>query len=503
MTPRLDSHTHNPQNKHDPNARRRTNPNDCLWRHRKRQRYFVKRCLSDFRAMNKTWVLLTDVDEYVVPNGVERDDPDPPLEYAPEDVPTLSDWKGLTYSMTDMQGNAFTDCEWLPEKEEMTLALAYSTNLRLRYFGRPVRIEGTISGLPAEGWHGKRNGDHKKTGSLKVDSADYLRGPNGIAYGNVVVAASGGERYFLRDEHAWRTATEMKGAPPGVVVLRNSTVSNGTLRARMFRNPASNATDIDVFEDGDPIEFETNWREAPVRLRTMYGGHLVHSAPPNSKTYYVEREHMLWPPHVSPRGWLDMRRRLPPVGSSDAATVVDVLNSELAQLGRSGLETLGPCLSMPRLLFGSNESSADDSTYAPLAPEGFRDGDYVTLRYRHHAAKEAHANKFQKTIIDVSRMAPSNFEGEAENIHIPIKYHCRKDPPRWSASLFRIHHYLDSFEAYSYRNDARAAKRHCREVGRFGIVIVSSRLCKLSYHYFTETSATRRRGGGPRIRRAT
>lgn len=37
-----------------------------------------------------------------------------------------------------------------------------------------------------------------------------------------------------------------------------------------------------------------------------------------------------------------------------------------------------------------------------------------------------------------------------------------QQPPRYSASFFRVNHYLDSFEAYSYRNDARAGKRQCK-----------------------------------------
>ena len=101
---------------------------------------------------------------------------------------------------------------------------------------------------------------------------------------------------------------------------------------------------------------------------------------------------------------------------------------------------------------------------AQLAPEGFAAKDFVTLRYRWHAAKEAHANKFQKAIVDVSRLKMEHFRGEAENIHVPLKYYCRKDPPRYSASPFRVNHYLDSFEAHSYRNDARADKRQCKEV---------------------------------------
>jgi len=77
--------------------------------------------------------------------------------------------------------------------------------------------------------------------------------------------------------------------------------------------------------------------------------------------------------------------------------------------------------------------------------------------------KEARANKFQKAMVDVSRLRMEAFDGEAENIHVPLRYHCRKDPPRYSTSYFRVNHYLDSFEAYSYRNDARSNKRQCRE----------------------------------------
>lgn len=327
-----------------------------------------------------------------------------------------------------------------------------------------VYVEGTLSGLPREGRRGRHNGDAERTNRLKISGADYFRGPNGVAYGNVVEDGVAGGEFFLRDDHAWRTATHMPSAPPGVVTIRNSRVANGTMSGNAYHNTVFNgSTSMLDFADGDVVRFRTNWREAPVEIGAHLGGHLVHSAPPHSRTYYVEREFVLWPPYIDPGQWLEMRRRLPPPGSG--RTTLDVLNAELARLGDFGRETLGPCLSMPRLLFGSKDSlPGDGSGYVPLAPPGFRDGDYVTLRYRHHALKEGHVNKYQKAIVDVSRLPADYFDGEAESIHIPIKYHCRRDPPRWSASLLRVHHYLDSWEAYSYRNDARAAKRNCREV---------------------------------------
>ena len=42
-----------------------TNNHDCLWRHRNRQRYFIKKCMAEYKARNRTWVLLIDVDEYI------------------------------------------------------------------------------------------------------------------------------------------------------------------------------------------------------------------------------------------------------------------------------------------------------------------------------------------------------------------------------------------------------------------------------------------------------
>jgi hypothetical protein len=50
--------------------------------------------MADFKLRQKTWVLLVDVDEYITFNNIEEDgDPEVPLDYAPEDVPTLSNWE--------------------------------------------------------------------------------------------------------------------------------------------------------------------------------------------------------------------------------------------------------------------------------------------------------------------------------------------------------------------------------------------------------------------------
>lgn len=295
---------------------------------------------------------------------------------------------------------------------------------------QPVYIEGTVTGLPATGYNGTRNGDHISTGALVLENDDYFQGVHGVAYGNVVIDGKG-NRYFLRDDFAFRDAVPMAHAPVTVPTLKNSYFINGTiLRATIYDDT------YDGNVDGTQIEIKTNWRELSTKIeaKTLLGGHLMLSS--DRRTYFVETERALWPPHLSPEQSMAIRRRLPSLDDSKT-TILDVLESESQILGDYAKETIGPCLSMPRLLYGSHENLTDKS-WTEMAPDGFADADFVTLRFRWHAVKEAHANKFQKAMVDVSRLRMDAFGGEAENIHVPLKYYCRKDPPRYSVSYFRV-----------------------------------------------------------------
>ena len=68
--------------------------------HRTRQNNFIVKCMAEFKRRNKTWVLLIDVDEYITFNRItndnddneEDDEPNYPLEKAPEGIPTLMNW---------------------------------------------------------------------------------------------------------------------------------------------------------------------------------------------------------------------------------------------------------------------------------------------------------------------------------------------------------------------------------------------------------------------------
>jgi len=60
--------------------------------------------MSTFKQLNRTYVLLTDVDEYIIFNTIHTDDDPPlPLDVAPLDIPTLSNWKFKVYNMVDKQ----------------------------------------------------------------------------------------------------------------------------------------------------------------------------------------------------------------------------------------------------------------------------------------------------------------------------------------------------------------------------------------------------------------
>ena len=67
-------------------------------------------------------------------------------------------------------------------------------------------------------------------------------------------------------------------------------------------------------------------------------------------------------------------------------------------------------------------------------------------------------------MIDVSRVPLEELQSEADNIHSPLTHYCPHQVwyyfPQYATSLFRVNHYLDSFEAYSYRNDVRVETRN-------------------------------------------
>lgn len=94
---------------------------------------------------------------------------------------------------------------------------------------------------------------------------------------------------------------------------------------------------------------------------------------------------------------------------------MDVLEGERRGLGDDDLAdvAIGPCLPLPRLLYGSREDDREGGR-TKAAPDGFEDGDFVTLRYRWHSLPDNRVNKYQKAMVDVSRVTMAELAGQAE-----------------------------------------------------------------------------------------
>jgi hypothetical protein len=174
--------------------------------------------------------------------------------------------------------------------------------------------------------------------------------------------------------------------------------------------------------DGSYVSFPIE----PKFLHLVKPGHVIKDA--QYQHYFIENDQSLWPPHVNSQQALKARKDLSAVDSK--VTVRDVLERY------SKILQFASCLQMPRLLYGSKESANSTST----ASIGFHDKDFVTLKYQWHSQKENFdTNKYQKTMIDVSRVPMNHLEDkQAHNIHRPLVYFCRADTPRYSTSLLRV-----------------------------------------------------------------
>lgn len=131
----------------------------------------------------------------------------------------------------------------------------------------------------------------------------------------------------------------------------------------------------------------------------------------------------------------------------------------------SGVEMDSPCILIPRLLFGAVGSTDDEVRKS--VPSGLDPVIFDTLVYRKHLERsKAHrspVNGWGKAIVDVSKMRFSDFpsardafkSGGTMNIHKPVPF-CPRAFVKDNETLFRINHYVGSWEAFSYRQDARS-----------------------------------------------
>ena len=121
-----------------------------------------------------------------------------------------------------------------------------------------------------------------------------------------------------------------------------------------------------------------------------------------------------------------------------------------------------PCISMLRVLFGSQESSLSDQQ--EQVPPEFNGTSFETLRWHYHGLphnRSLHGNP--KVIIDVGAIPSRYFEEEAVfSIHRPIKQYCPRNSDLAFSSFRKqpvgVNHYLGSWERYSGRSDDRRSR---------------------------------------------
>lgn len=97
-----------------------------------------------------------------------------------------------------------------------------------------------------------------------------------------------------------------------------------------------------------------------------------------------------------------------------------------------------PCFPFTRQLYGAKEDY-NHTYWKDMAPYGFDDADFVTLKYRWRALKnKVFVNRWQKTIIDVSRIPMKDLvRSFGMTVHLPLPKHCDADPRKFRTTLLR------------------------------------------------------------------
>lgn len=120
-----------------------------------------------------------------------------------------------------------------------------------------------------------------------------------------------------------------------------------------------------------------------------------------------------------------------------------------------------PCISIPRALYSAIESTPEEQK--ENVPS-FIDSDQLdTLRYRYRLTPRGGRDGLAKSVIDVSYLKPQDLNSGGTP-HKPISSLCPTSPyVQYGGIPLGIHHYLGSWESYSYRDDARKGNVRNRE----------------------------------------
>ena len=121
-----------------------------------------------------------------------------------------------------------------------------------------------------------------------------------------------------------------------------------------------------------------------------------------------------------------------------------------------------PCVSLLRVLFGSRESSAEETNLN--VPHDYNASQFETLRWRYHALPQNMTlNGNPKAILDVSAIPERYFPKDVVfSIHRPVEELCQRNKDLDYEDLRRqpiaANHYLGSWERYSARMDQRRSR---------------------------------------------
>lgn len=148
------------------------------------------------------------------------------------------------------------------------------------------------------------------------------------------------------------------------------------------------------------------------------------------------------------------------------SSILNFLNKEQK---REGSNLTEPCIAIPRMLFGAVESS--ETERRKNIPWGIEPDTLDTVRFRKHIRRpvtDHHTvNGWAKVIVDVSRVKWEDIPTPKEafqtnpwivNVHQPLPKICPRPFVKDVNTLLRINHYVGSWEAFSYRQDARASE---------------------------------------------
>jgi hypothetical protein len=125
-----------------------------------------------------------------------------------------------------------------------------------------------------------------------------------------------------------------------------------------------------------------------------------------------------------------------------------------------------PCVSLPRLLFGSIEKNSSYSrTRRVIETEEFEINRFETLRWKYHTLfNDTDRNAQPKVIVDVSHVYSKDemFQPKAFSIHRPSKRLCRRldqmNLTQFQRFPLSVNHYIGSWERYFGRNDSRRSQ---------------------------------------------